>query len=97
MIHRTPSAVKLVRVFNPKTGKHELQRLSLTSQNLIPFPERKDPFKAKAEGVMDTKPSIASQVTWKPSLLATANPPFPVPFLNELERLRRKNKESFAL
>ncbi|KAJ3012879.1 Plastid ribosomal protein L24 [Thoreauomyces humboldtii] len=78
---------------NPITMRHDVQRLAIDTQTLIPIPEPKDDFEAKAIGPLDTDAEVVRRVTFQPSI---AQCPFPNAFMNELERLRRKNKESVA-
>ncbi|KAI8915608.1 translation protein SH3-like domain-containing protein [Gorgonomyces haynaldii] len=69
-------------------------RLSKLSNQLIPIPEKEDPFKQLQEGPLDTKPDVVNETTFYPSLNVC---PFPPSFMNEMERMRRKNRESQAL
>ncbi|KAI8929851.1 translation protein SH3-like domain-containing protein [Entophlyctis helioformis] len=89
-----PTKTELHWTMNPLTHRKEMQRLSLATQTLIPVPEPESKFKKLAEGANDTKANLVSQVTWKPDITKC---PFPSPFMNELERMRRKNREAQAL
>lgn len=89
-----PTDTELTRRFNPIKKKMELFRLSLATETVIPIPEPPNEFKGREEGLLDTPKDIVAQVTWQPSLDQC---PFPVPFMNELERMRRKNREAQAL
>jgi hypothetical protein len=59
--------------------------------NLIPVPEKENPFKGQAAGPLDASPEIVNEITYDPAK------PFPNEFLNELLRMRRKNRETQAL
>eukprot|EP00842_Homolaphlyctis_polyrhiza_P002109 jgi/Hompol1/289/HPOL_005289-RA len=89
-----PTETELHEVYNPLKRRKELQRLSLATHTMIPQPEPENKFKKLAEGPHDTRPSLVSQVTWVPDAFKC---PFPAPFMNELERMRRKNREAQAL
>lgn len=43
------------------------------------------------DGPLDTPKSIVEKITFQPRL---NEPPFPIALLNELEKAKRKNKES---
>ncbi|KAL2911519.1 39S ribosomal protein L24, mitochondrial [Polyrhizophydium stewartii] len=89
-----PTETELHWVYNPIKKRREQQRLSLATLTMIPVPEPESPFKKLAEGPLDTAPSLVSQITWTPDI---ARCPFPAPFMNELERMARKNREAQAL
>ncbi|KAJ3177951.1 39S ribosomal protein L24, mitochondrial [Gaertneriomyces sp. JEL0708] len=89
-----PTSVKLVKVRDPSTGRIEKSRISLLSQQLIPIPKEKDPFADKPVGPMDT---AKENVTQETVMFNIKQCPFPSAFMNELERMRRRNKEAAAL
>ncbi|KAI8917884.1 translation protein SH3-like domain-containing protein [Powellomyces hirtus] len=78
---------------NPVTGRHDFQRLNLNTKTLIPIPTPKDPFADKEIGPLDTSAEIVGKHTYQPDITTC---PFPNAFMNELERMRRKNMESSA-
>ncbi|KAJ3155713.1 hypothetical protein HDU86_004182 [Geranomyces michiganensis] len=78
---------------DPVTGRHEKQRYSPSTGSLIPIPTPRDPFAGKNIGPLDTAKNVVETHTFIPSLTEC---PFPNAFMNELERMRRKNKESHA-
>ncbi|KAJ3093067.1 Plastid ribosomal protein L24 [Quaeritorhiza haematococci] len=49
-----PTLVKLLKMPNPITGRSQTTRLSALSGQLIPIPEKKDPFKDKKAGTIPT-------------------------------------------
>ncbi|KAI8812177.1 hypothetical protein BJ742DRAFT_736255 [Cladochytrium replicatum] len=87
--------VKLVKAFNVARKRTELQRQSILTKKLFPIPSTADGLKEKETPQEWITPALeATSQSWTPEL---SKLPFPVPFLNQLERLKRKNKESFAL
>ncbi|EGF76493.1 hypothetical protein BATDEDRAFT_92666 [Batrachochytrium dendrobatidis JAM81] len=89
-----PTETKLFWEYDHLKHRKVQRRLSLATDTVIPVPEPENPFKKLEEGALDTKPAIVSQVTWTPDITQC---PFPPPFMNELERMRRKNREAQAL
>ncbi|KAH6585722.1 hypothetical protein BASA50_001057 [Batrachochytrium salamandrivorans] len=89
-----PTKVKVFMEYDNLIKRKVQRRLSLSTDTLIPLPEREDPFKALKEGALDTSPAVVSEITWSPNILTC---PFPAPFMNELERMRRRNREAQAL
>ncbi|KNC97339.1 ribosomal protein L24 [Spizellomyces punctatus DAOM BR117] len=88
-----PTKVRLTTVFNPTKRRKEVSRVSLATQSLIPVPEEKDEFKEKPEGPLDTSADAVAKETFTINIQQC---PFPSAFMNELERMRRKNRESHA-
>ncbi|KAJ3152187.1 hypothetical protein HDU89_001406 [Geranomyces variabilis] len=78
---------------DPITGRHEFQRYSPSTGSLIPKPTPRDPFASKDIGPLDTAKDVVEAHTFTPNITEC---PFPNAFMNELERMRRKNKESHA-
>ncbi|KAI8819260.1 uncharacterized protein EV422DRAFT_535730 [Fimicolochytrium jonesii] len=87
---------------NPTTKQLSKQRLHIQRpteegaepiKRLISIPEPNDRFANRPKGVLDTPRTVVETVTFTPVLGVS---PFPNAFLNELERMRRKNRESMA-
>ncbi|KAI9101175.1 translation protein SH3-like domain-containing protein [Phlyctochytrium arcticum] len=90
-----PHKVKLISTRNPITQRQAFTRVSLLdNRTMIPAPEEKDPFDDKKEGALDTTKDVVAKQTFQ---LNITQCPFPSAFMNELERMRRKNRESQAL
>lgn len=81
---------------NPENGKDAFRLLRDPEGKLsyLSVPKKPDPFKDVAEGPLDTLASLVDLVTWKPDIFTS---PFPATLMNELERMKRKNKESSAI
>ena len=89
-----PTNTSLVKFKNEAKQRNEWTRLSHASQTYIKIPEKKDKFKDRAVGPMDTPASLVSQITWTPNILEC---PFPVRLMNQLERLKRNKNEAKGL
>ncbi|KAJ3282078.1 39S ribosomal protein L24, mitochondrial [Borealophlyctis nickersoniae] len=87
-----PTDVELVPFWNEQTRRTQLERYSVVSQTHIPKPEQPED-KEGPEGPVDTTPDLVAEVTFVPSI---AECPFPAAFLNQLEKMRRHNKEGHA-
>ncbi|KAJ3125376.1 hypothetical protein HK098_000323 [Nowakowskiella sp. JEL0407] len=98
-----PTSVKLALQYNPEKGFVEKVRITQASGSRVPLPDLYAAQKAREdvpvkvgdiEWNVNVTPEVAKLCTWKPDLTV---PPFPNAFMNELERMKRRNKESQAL
>ncbi|TPX34345.1 hypothetical protein SmJEL517_g02964 [Synchytrium microbalum] len=85
--------VDLIKV-RDRDNRMVLVRRFQTSEQDVKIPPPRNPTANQKEGPMDTIPADVERVTFTPSL---AEPPFPNQLANELERMKRKNRESHAL
>ncbi|KAJ3276737.1 60S ribosomal protein L24 [Terramyces sp. JEL0728] len=88
-----PTKVRFEMVHNPIKETTEYTRLALESREYLPIPKKEDKFKKQDEGPHDTPVDLVEKITWTPKLDVC---PFPNSLMNELERMKRKNKESAA-
>jgi hypothetical protein len=93
-VTKGPTKASFIKVPDLATGGYRRQRVSETTQSLLPIPEKPNPYKDQKDSELDTSASLATQETWSPVL---GQLPFPVPLMNQLEKFRRFNKESHVL
>ncbi|KAJ1532461.1 hypothetical protein HK096_006668 [Nowakowskiella sp. JEL0078] len=100
-----PTKVKLSWEYNNDKRRLEEVRIAKVSGARIAKPDRQKLAAQENDGLrnidgFEWAPNVTSEMvsekfcSWKPEL---RTPPFPNSFMNELERWRRKNKESQAL
>lgn len=86
-----PVSVELKYVQDPAKKRSVLTRFAKVTGNYIPFKEEDSNVE---ETPRDTKLEVVNRVTFQPQL---DHCPFPASLMNELERMKRRNKEAAAL
>ncbi|KAI8901631.1 translation protein SH3-like domain-containing protein [Globomyces pollinis-pini] len=89
-----PNSNKPVRVELKYTPEQGLHRFAASTGSCIPLPPKESKYANRKEGPLDTAAELVAEVTWRPDITKS---PFPNPLMNELERMRRKNMESYAI
>lgn len=93
IIEKKPCTFKTIGVSESPDSPSKPMRIT-NFGNKQPFPEKIDIFKDLEESNSDTPINVIEQVTFKPDINIC---PFPPSFMNELERMKRKNRETQGL